>query len=301
MIFKRFIIGLAVLASGSVAGQDTVPAEPERKPLERDAFQSGLFMDNQTVNLPPATTLEFVLQHRFGTIKNGIEDLFGIWGASNIRMGLNFTITKDVMVGLGTTKNGRIQDLQWKYTFLRQRKGGFPVTLSYYGNLGVNLTNKEEFGMDYKFIDRLLWYHEVMVARRFCSFFSMQVSGAYTHINKVDTSVIKANDYFTLAAIARIKVSPQSSIMLSFSKPWQVNYDPPFLVRSPNKWFSTPENAPYCNVGLGWEICTSTHAFHIFMAAAPGIVPQMVNAYNPNNFFNGYILFGFNMTRLWTF
>jgi hypothetical protein len=291
---------------GIVVAQDTIPAtEPEtpaetKKPLEKTAFESGIALDNQTVYIPPSKTLEFVLQHRFGTIQNGIEDLLGIWGASNIRMGLNFSITNNFQIGLGTTKNNRLQDLSWKYTFLRQRKdGGFPVTLSYYGNLAMNLTNKETYGMDYKFIDRLSWYHELMVARKFCKMFSLQLGFSYTHYNKVDTSML--NDVFSISAVGRVKISPQSSILLSYQQPFLLNYDPAFVVRYPDNFLATPTAAPYANVSLGWEIATSTHAFHIFLTAAPGIVPQEIAAYNPNNFWNGYILFGFNMTRLWGF
>ncbi len=35
-------------------------------------------MDNITVAIPPAHTLEFVLQHRFGSIQGGWSDLAGI-------------------------------------------------------------------------------------------------------------------------------------------------------------------------------------------------------------------------------
>ena len=37
------------------------------------------------------------------------------------------------------------------------------------------------------------------------------------------------------------------------------------------------------------------------MAASQGIVPQEITMYNRNNFYNGQIVLGFNMTRLWTF
>jgi hypothetical protein len=52
---------------------------------------------------------------------------------------------------------------------------------------------------------------------------------------------------------------------------------------------------------LGIEVSTSTHAFQVFFAAAQGIVPQEVAFYNENNPYNGVILIGFNITRLWTF
>jgi hypothetical protein len=301
---KRILLSmvLLVLGTGYSFAQDTIPAEPESttKPLAKAAFESGICMDNITVAIPPAKTLEFVLQHRFGTIQNHWEDLYGIWGASNIRMGLNFSITNNLLVGLGTTKNNRLQDLLVKYTILHQRKEGFPLTISYFGNLSLNALNKDYYGEGYKFIDRLTWYHEFLFARRINNMFSAQLGLSYTHINKIDQSVDTAakNDALGISLLARIKISPQSSIVLSYLQPIVVNYDPAFMIRIPDPWMEIPDKAPYPNLSLGWEISTSTHAFHVYLSAAQGILPSEIVTHNTNNFFNGYILLGFNMTRL---
>ena len=213
---KNFILSLGFFLTGIgfLSAQDSIPAQDTKKPLEKKPFESGIFIDNQTVEIPPAKTLEFVLQHRFGTIQKGWSDLAGLWGASNIRIGLNFSITKNVLIGFGTTKNKRYQDLSVKYTFLHQRKGGFPLTIAYYGNLALNATDKSNFGKDFKFADRLAWYHEFMFARRFCNRFVMQLGVSYTHFNKVDSASM--NDALAISLLARIKVSPQSSIMLTY-------------------------------------------------------------------------------------
>jgi len=306
MTIKKIILSILFFFSGLViafaqdATSDSAAAVPAKKPLEKTPFESGIFMDYQTVSITPAHTLEFVLQHRFGTIQNKWTDIFGLWGASNIRLGLNFSITKDFVIGLGTTKNYMVQDLQWKYTFLHQRKGGFPLTIGYYGDLGLDARDRKAFGMDYTFADRFSWYHELMFARRFCKMFSMQLGLSYSHFNKVDST--SRNDVASFSLLGRLKVSPQSSITLAFEQPIVLNYDPAFVVRYPNKWMTIQSGTkPYQNLSLGWEISTSTHAFQIFIAAANGIVPQYVTAGNTNNFWNGYILFGFNLTRLWSF
>ncbi len=308
---KRMILCLAFIISGfgSVFAQDSIPAEPEitQKPLAKAPFESGICMDNITVAIPPAKTLEFVLQHRFGTIQNGWSDLAGLWGAANIRLGLNFSITKNLLVGLGTTKTNRLQDFQVKYSFLHQRKGGFPLTIAYYGNLSLNALNKDKLGAGYKFIDRLAYYNEFLFARRFCNMFSLQLGLSYTHFNKVDktvdtTTTIAMNDALAISLLARVKVSPQSSIVLAYQQPIILNYDPAFVVKYPNKWMEIPsKKAPYANISLGWEVSTSTHAFHLYISAAQGILPSEIVMHNTNNFFNGFILVGFNLTRLWSF
>ena len=299
---KRSVLVCALFLAGFsiVFGQETEGEKKEKKPLQRNAFESGLFMDHQTVQTFPSNTLEFVLQHRFGTIQNAFTDLFGIWGASNIRMGLNYSITDNLAIGFGTTKNKRYQDLSLKYTFFRQRKdGGFPLTIGYYGNVALNATNKSNFGNDYAFIDRLSYYHELMFARRFTRNLSMQLGLAFVHYNKVDTTI--KNDAFSISAIGRIRVSPQTSITLSYEQPLMLGYDTPFILKYGQKGLYYGPNSPIPNVGIGVEIATSTHAFHIFLSAGQGILPQDIVMYNQNDFFNGEIIIGFNMTRLWNF
>jgi hypothetical protein len=299
---KRFIliIVLCVVATGMTFAQDSIPAGKEQKPLTKAAFEGGFCLDAITVATPPsAKTLEFVLQHRFGTIQNEWSDLFGIWGASNIRVGLNYSITKDVVVGFGTTKNKLYQDFSVKYTFLRQRDKGFPVTLSYYFNLAINATNESNFGMNYKFNDRLCYYNELMVARRFCRMFALQGSVSFTHFNKVDT--LLKNDALGFSLTGRLKVSPQTSVVATYSIPLVLGYDEPFILKYGQDAFYYSSNTPMQNFNIGVEFSTSTHVFHIFLGCAKGIIPQEITMYNNNNFLNGQILFGFNMTRLWSF
>ena len=293
---KKILFSLVffITGSGIVFAQDSIPAET-KKTLEKAPFESSYFIDDQTVALPPAKTLQLVLQHRFGTIQNDFSDLFGIWGASNIRFGLDYTITKNLLVGIGETKNKTMTDFQVKYTFIRQQKGGFPFTMALYGVMGIDGRNKSAFGTEFKSVHRLSYYSELMIARRFCKMFSAQVGLAWVHYNLVDSSDARSkrddhvnswyNSNIQLSGIGRLKVSPQTSIIATYSQ----------------SLLTYTNTMPWPNAGLGVEISTSTHAFQIFLAAANGIVPQEVAFYNNNNPYNGAILIGFNMTRLWTF
>ena len=351
---KRFLLGFIFIMSslGMAIAQDTIPEQPAEKPLAKAPFESGYFIADQTVVMPPAKTLEFIIQHDFGTIQDHWSDFWGIWGASNIRLGLSYTITKDLQVGFGTTKNKLLQDLSLKYVLVRQRQGGFPLTISVFGNVALNASNKSQLGnnmlsadldfnslvQDPTFLEninnelhvndslydlnyitynqatalkganetdlnnlfdetfkrsyRFSYYAEVMFARRFCSRFAAQLGISWAHFNLVDQAEMQnnhvngmLNDNLSISGLGRIKVSPQSSILLSYSQP---------------VWTYT-NTAPWPNIGIGWEVSTSTHAFQMYLTAANGLVPQQVMMYNYNNPYNGYILLGFNITRLWTF
>jgi len=93
------------------------------------------------------------------------------------------------------------------------------------------------------------------------------------------------NNNLNISGIGRIKVSPQTSVLLSYSQPVLTYLN----------------TAPWPNFGVGVEISTSTHAFQIFLSSAQGLIPQETVMYNNNNPYNGGILLGFNITRLWTF
>ena len=351
---KRLFLGLIFMLSsfGMVIAQDSIPEQPTRKPLEKAPFESGYFIADRTVCLPPARTLEAVIQHDFGTIQQHWSDLYGIWGGSNIRIGLNFTITKDLQVGFGTTKLKMLQDFSVKYIIARQRKGGFPLTITFYGNVAIDARNKSFlgnnklpsnldygsivkdstfrsnlvnqtvqndtlYGMNYitynqasglkganesdlgslfdhtfKASYRFSYYAEMLFARRFCKEFSAQLGISWVHYNLVDFTQMNynhangmKNDNINISGIGKVKISPQASVMLSYSQPLMTYLN----------------TAPWPNFGLGVEISTSTHAFQIFLSAANGLVPQENVMYNRNNPYNGAILLGFNITRLWTF
>lgn len=292
-IRRRIVLCLVLLVAGStfVFSQDTTISQTPAKSLAKAPFESGYFIDDQTVVQPPAHTLQLILQHRFGTIQNGWTDLAGLWGASNIRFGLDYTITKNLLVGIGTTKLKTSQDVQVKYTFAHQTQKGFPLTIAVYGNMALNCLNKSTFGKEYKWTDRLSYFGEFMFARRFCKEFSAQFGIGWVHFNQVDSTMKEThvnshyNDNLFLTGIGRVKISPQTSIMLSYSQ----------------SVFTYLNRMPWPNVGLGVEISTSTHAFQIFISAAQGILPQEISMYNNNNPYNGALLIGFNITRLWTF
>ena len=92
--------------AGILFSQDsTNTIENSNKESVRDTWENSILIDNQTTSILPANNFQFTLHHRFTNINNGISDLFGLYGASNIRLGINYSITNNVMVGFGTADN----------------------------------------------------------------------------------------------------------------------------------------------------------------------------------------------------
>jgi len=255
--------------------------EPDNRPV-REPFSGSLLADQQTIMSPYKGGLELIIHHRFGTMQNGLKDLYGIYAPSNIRLGLNYGITEKLMVGFGMEKNNKLQEFQAKYAILQQtRSGSMPVSLSYYVNMAIDARNEEVFGVNYSFTNRFSFFHQLIVARKFNDRLSVQVAPSYAHFNAVDS--IWHNDYFGISAGARFKVFGEFSIIAeydqSFSYKTQLNY----------------QEAPKPNLVFGFEVGTSTHTFQMFAANFNKITPQKNLAANLNDFTKGEILIGMNV------
>ena len=283
-----------LLASLPLLAQDE-PKEKEddgMKPV-RGTFESSWIIDNQTVGVPAKGTLEFMIQHRFGTVSNGIKDLWGLYAPSNIRLGLSYTLFGNLgfgalkgplSIGIGSTKDNYIQDVNVKYGFLTQtRNNSIPVSVTYYGNIAMTTSKPEEELPNANTSDRFSYFHQLIIARKFSPKLSLQVSPSVSHYNVVDPGL--ENDHFAVALGGRFKISPQSAIIF--------NIDQPITKHKINN--------PQPNVSFGIEIATSAHAFQIFATSYSAIVPQQNNVFNQNDPWDKGFRIGFNITRLWSF
>ena len=92
------------------------------RPLQRvgNTFESIWLIDNQTTHVPLRKTFEFDIQHRFGTVLNGYEDLFGLYAPSNIRIGFGYTPINNLMLSAGFTKFNLLWDFTAKYAILKE-------------------------------------------------------------------------------------------------------------------------------------------------------------------------------------
>lgn len=298
-LLKQNLILLAMLVSPAVFAQDTNSdgaadaAKPPRKEV-KSTFENPVLINNQTVMTTPVKSLEFMIQHRFGVIQDG-TDLYGLFGPSNIRLGLDYGITKRLSVGLGATKDKSLYGLDLKYALLKQTEhGGSPVSVTAFGNIDRSNSPKTAFQIKddsrtdkdttrYESYDRFSYFAQVVIARKINEKISLQVGASWSHVNLVDSGM--QHDIIGAHFAGRYKFSPQSSILLEF--------DYPLVTHDVNK------NLP--NLGIGYEVATSGHTFQIFICTADGINNQEIMVYNTNDFTKRQILLGFNITRLWNF
>ena len=253
-----------------------------------NTFESTWIIDNQTVIVPLKHTLQFDINHRFGTMEKGYSDFLGLYAPSNIRIGLGYTPINNLMIGVGFTKERLLWDANLKYAILKQNKQkNIPVSVTYFGNIAMDTRTKENFVYN---TDRLSFFHQLMVARKITRDFSAQASISMSHFNRVD-GYIKPNGeiagktkntHLAVSLLGRYKVSDAFAFI--------ANYDQPLTQH--------PTNNPNPNLSFGVEIATPLHAFQVFVGNYKWMVPQYNNLMNTNNYTDGKFLIGFNITRL---
>ena len=282
-ILQLFLLWICFALVG-FGQEESKENKPDDRPVS-STFESSMLIDNQTNIIPDKKMLEMQIQHRFGPMTNGFKDLFGIYApGANIRIGFNYSIIDRLMVGYGLTKKNMYSDFQAKYALLRQtRSGRIPIAITLYGNMAIDSRDKEVFGQEYKFMNRLSYFGQVIVSRKFADWLSLQVHGSYTHYNSVELDT--DHDKIGVGINGRVKFSSQSSIIFQYDHPISVH--------------GKSESLP--NLGFGYEVSTYTHAFQIYVGTAQGIIQQDNYMYNQNDFTKGEMMFGFTITRLWQF
>ena len=283
---------LSVIISGKAFAQDT--PVPETTPVKlkpvKNTFDGSYIIDNQTVNMPSKNTLEFSLQHRFGTINNGYSDLYGLFAGANVRFGFYYTLLDNLQVGLGLCEEKMQWDGNIKYALMRQsQKGGNPVSITYYGNMAI-VSNDDPFVST---LDRVSYFNQLIIARKITDDLSLQVAPSFTHYNNVEGYIASDgkinpkmnNDHFAIAFSGRYKFTEKFGVI--------ANYDQPITEH--------PSNNPHPNIGFGVEFATSGHVFQIFAGNYASILQQSNNMNNQNDYLASQYLLGFNLTRRFHF
>lgn len=289
---KKYIAVILIFAVGCLHLQAQDDAEPRDKPV-RFSFASGHLIDNQTSTMPLKNTLEWVIEHRFGTMDNGISDVYGLYApGANIRNGFNYTILDNLQVGYGLTLKNMYSDFNIKYVALEQtRENTIPVFVTLYANMAIDGRNESVFGTEYKFSNRLSYFSQLIIGRKVNHWLSVQAHTSFTHFNSVADDM--NHDVIGVGINGRINFSPQSSFLFQ--------YDVPLEIESISEQREFDAAKP--NFGIGYEVSTSTHAFQIYVTSSNSILPQDAYLYNGFDLANGFsdLMFGFTITRLWGF
>ncbi|MCX7638222.1 MAG: DUF5777 family beta-barrel protein [Cyclobacteriaceae bacterium] len=268
--------------------QDDLLAELDREKNDDPGYIIATFKGSRIINGQSVETrrkgeLEFIFSHRFGLINEGAFTLWGL-DQSVTRLGLEYGITDRLGVGIGRTSVDRTFDGYFRYKVLRQSKS-FPFTLTTLGSVYYRTSPRNsEIPVPLRAEDRLAYAWQLLIARKFNSRLSLQVNPVFVHRNTVDQTY-ENNDDFALGFAGRFKITRSVSVVAEYFKRLNARPNVP------------PDYLRYDAIGFGVDIETGGHVFQLLLTNTLGMFERYTITETYENFWDGDIHFGFNITR----
>ena len=136
-MIRPFLLLCALIAAASPAcAQDDdllkLLGEEETGPeYTTAAFKTTRVINGHSLENTAHGVLDFKIGHRFGFVNGGVNEFFGLDGAT-IRLGLDYGVTDRLMIGIGRSSFQKTLDGFAKYKFLKQCDAGctMPITLA---------------------------------------------------------------------------------------------------------------------------------------------------------------------------
>ena len=249
------------------------------------AFKGTRVVNAQSLEIPRPQIFQFMIQHRFGAIENGFYDLFGMDDAS-IRFDLQYGFTDRLSLGIGRSTLNKTYDLLVKAKLLRQMSGpkGFPVSVLWFSNLGINTQRKAESDPAVKdaFANRLSYAHQFIIGRKFNNILTLEILPTLIHRNLVPTKDDK-HDLLSIGVAGRWKLSNRFSINSDYFLPIGKR-DGNFQ----NGW------------AIGMDIETGGHVFQIMLTNARGSYEGAYIEEATGKLAEGTVYLGFNISRVFS-
>lgn len=252
------------------------------------AFKTTRVINGHSIENTGKGILDFKISHRFSPMSGGVHEFFGLDGAT-LRLGFDYGISDCITIGVGRSSLYKEYDGYIKAKLLRQTtKNEMPLSLSYVGGMSVtSLSANQLLGRPltspetYKFSNRLFFFNQLLIARKFSNTFTLQLMPTHVHYNLVNT-IAEPNDIIALGAGGRIKMTKRMTLNLEYFQQ-----------------FSQLDGTTN-SLSVGVDIETGGHVFQLHFTNSMGMTERTFIGQTTDKWEDGGFRFGFNIARVFT-
>lgn len=239
--------------------------------------------------------LDIRIAHRFGDMfgeRGGWETFYGLESASDVLIGGEYGLTKNLMVGISRTKGAG--DLKqnvnglFKWRFIHQNDDeNLPISAALTGTTSISTQPSNDEGTSVtsfpEFTHRMVFHTSFLIARKFNRAISLQVGGGFTHRNLVIEN--GDNDILNFSFAGRFQVTSGLGIIVDATFPFAPTIN--------------ADNGHYPALGLGIEYETGGgHVFQINLTNSRGLMETDYIPYTTSDISEGQFRLGFTISRL---
>lgn len=284
---KSFFTFLMSFMPALLFAQDDLMAllgdEPTTTQRVSASFKTTRVINAQSIEQTAAGVLDVKIGHRFGFINSGSYELFGLDQAF-VRLGLDYGVSKRLMVGVGRSSFQKTFDGFAKYKLLWQTEDNkIPVSVLWFSSVALNSLRNNNPNREDPFEGRLSYTHQLLIGRKFSEQFSAQLMPTLVHRNLVANRE-ENNDVYALGAALRQKLSKRVAITAEYF------YLPPAQI-------STRFRESF---SIGFDIETGGHVFQLHFSNSTSMIEKGFIAETTGDWANGDVHFGFNIARVFT-
>ena len=282
------VAGIVLLMAQTTRAQEPdllklVDDGKSQKEFVTAAFKSTRVINGHSMELLGKGVLDFRILHRFGPVNNGIKQFFGL-DEAGMRLGFDYGLGKNLMVGVGRTSSNKEYDGFIKFRPVRQSTGpgGFPFSIVLVSGITINTLDFIDPDRKNYFSSRLGFYNEIIIGRKFSDAISLQLSPVFVHRNLV-VAENDENDTYALGVGGRVKITKRTAFV--------IDYHPILAGR---------ERGTKNPLSLGFDIETGGHVFQLHFSNSAGMNEKEFITNTKDDFWKGDIRFGFNLSRVFT-
>ena len=250
---------------------------------EAPAFQDTRLVNMHTNVMLPAKTLQLRIGHRFGAIKDGFYELWGL-DQAHMRIGFEYGLSDKAMIGIGRTSTNKTFDGFLKAHFIEQ-SSKFPFSILYLGSVNINgskvfLTSN---GDKTSFAHRLSFSNHLIITSKLNDRISVMLQPTYLHQNLVKDDGDK-NDMMLIGLGGKYSISRVVSLTSEYIYRLPVNNSPLY-----------EDNHDSFSLGVAFD--TKGHYFSLHLTNSAALYESGYLVHTFDDWLDGGIRLGFNIIR----
>jgi hypothetical protein len=226
--------------------------------------------------------LDVRISHRFGPLNSGAYEFFGL-DQANMRIGLEYGVTRWLMAGIGRGNYQKTFDAFAKFSLLRQAsgQGSSPLSVSLFSSATIRtikLTDPSEVG---NFSAKMAYTGQLLIARKFSQSFSLQLMPTLINRNIVATS---PDNLAAIGAGGRVKLTKRVSVNAEY-----------FYQLNPGTYLNSKSYNP---LSIGFDVETGGHVFQLIFTNSVSMIEKGFIGETTGSWLKGDVHFGFSISRV---
>ena len=280
---KQIFTSTFLICTLIVFSQDELLSEIDTV-IEEPTYASAVFKGLKVINFESTKLVakkgfNFIVSHRFGTVKKGFQNLFGLDEAVT-HLNFVYGLSDNINISASRSSNQKIYEVATKFRLVNQQAGKIPFTVVGYTSVLANTSLDTDNLPKLEFKHRLSYVAQLLVSRKMNNNLSLILSPTFFHDNYL-TDDFQENSQYGVGFGGRYKLGKRWSLNTEYGM---------HLNRSENSLYKNP-------FSIGVDLETGGHVFQLLFTNSQSMNTNGVFGTSTGEWGESDVYFGFNLAR----